>query len=181
MPYTIDEHKHRFAAWAASRAASTITCRFTVQQGKSIIEAIRLNTIIDNPELLPSPLNSDSIHREWRVAAIHAAESLGLTGFSHGIAAKLINIYLKSVFVCSGHEDHVNVAAIHPPIDSLLLDELHKAEAGGKPLSIEWANARKLRWSKFNSVQYETLILAIKNLMQDRALWKVESFWRGYQ
>ena len=36
--YSIIEHKHRFASWAAGRAANVKGCRFTVEQGKKIIE-----------------------------------------------------------------------------------------------------------------------------------------------
>ena len=101
MPYTIEEHKHRYAAWAASRAASTKTCRFSAQQGKSIIETIGLHMLIADPSLLPRPENLDSRHRDWRTVAIHIAKSIGLGTFTHGIAAKLINVYLKGAFVCA--------------------------------------------------------------------------------
>jgi hypothetical protein len=37
MIYSIEEHKHRFAAWAASRAANVNKCRFRVEQGKKIL------------------------------------------------------------------------------------------------------------------------------------------------
>ena len=179
MPYTIEEHKHRFAAWAASRAASTKTCRFNVLQGKNILETIGLKDLLVDPDLLPSPTEIDAQHREWRKAAIAAAMSKDLTGFGHGIAAKLINVHLKGAFVCAGYEYHEKVAALHPPIDSLLLDELYDGNVGG--LAQDWATARKARWSKFNSEQYEAVISAIRVAMPDEALWKVESFWRGYQ
>lgn len=132
MPYTIDEHKHRYAAWAASRAASTKTCRFSVQQGKSIIVTLGLHLLIADPALLPLPGDLDSRHRAWRTTAIQIANSMGLTHFTHGIAAKLINVYLKGAFVCAGHQMHINVAALHPPIDRLLLDELYKGAIGGQ-------------------------------------------------
>ena len=38
--YDIKEHTHRFAAWAASRAASVKDFRFSVAKGKSWIEAV---------------------------------------------------------------------------------------------------------------------------------------------
>lgn len=37
-PYDILEHRHRFAAWAASRAASVKGCRFSAEQGKAVLE-----------------------------------------------------------------------------------------------------------------------------------------------
>ena len=179
MPYTIEEHKHRYAAWAASRAASTKTCRFNVLQGKNIIEAVALNRLLSDPQLLPTPDQIDCKHREWRAAAICAANGKDLTGFSHGVAAKLINVYLKSAFVCAGHEAHANVAALHPPIYSLLLNELQAANIGD--LAEQWAIARKVRWSKFNSEQYEAVISTIRKAMGGAALWQVEAHWRGYQ
>ncbi len=179
MSYTIEEHKHRYAAWAASRAASTKTCRFEVQIGKEILEETGLNQLLSSPENLPASSTIDVEHRIWREKAIIAAEKRGLVGFGHGVAAKLINVYLKGAFVCAGYENHPKVAAIHPPIDSLLLDELYFNNVGG--LKSDWSLARKLRWSKFSSVQYEAVIQSIRTAMQNKPLWQVESYWRGYQ
>jgi hypothetical protein len=178
-PYDILEHKHRFAAWAASRAASTKTCRFNVLQGKNILEASGLKELLASPDLLPNPTEIDAKHREWRNAAIASAIAKDLTGFSHGTAAKLINVYLKAAFVCAGHENHASVAALHPPIDSLLLDALYEGEVAD--LTDKWAAARNARWSKFNSEQYEEVIAAIRAAMPGIALWKIEDWWRGYQ
>ena len=36
--YSIIEHKHRFASWAAGRAANVKGCRFTVEQGKKLLK-----------------------------------------------------------------------------------------------------------------------------------------------
>lgn len=179
MSYTIEVHKHRYAAWAASRAASTKTCRFEVLIGKEIIEEVGLDNLLSSPKELPSPKNIDAEHRIWREKAINAAQERGLVGFGHGVAAKLINVYLKGTFVCGGHENHPNVEALHPPIDSLILDELYLNDVGG--LKSDWALARKLRWSKFDSSQYEKVINSIRKAMPSTALWKVESYWRGYQ
>lgn len=49
VEYTIDEHRHRFAAWAASRAASVINCRFSVEQGKKILEVAGIRHLISDP------------------------------------------------------------------------------------------------------------------------------------
>ena len=179
MSYTIEDHKHRYASWAASRAASTKTCRFNVLQGKKIIEAVGLNLLLSDPALLPGPTQIDAKHREWRMAAIKAASAEGLSGFGHGVAAKLINVYLKGAFVCAGHEAHENVAALHPPIDSLLLDELSANNVGD--LKKAWNVARKRRWSKFNSTEYEEVINSIRAALEGRPMWEVESYWRGYQ
>lgn len=177
--YSIDEHRHRFSAWAASRAASTKTCRFNVLQGKHIIEAIGLHSLVSSPNLLPTPSSVDATHQGWRTCAIAAASARDLTGFTHGIAAKLINCYIKSAFVCAGHHGHPNVAAQHPPIDALLLDNLYIDDAGG--LREHWGRARDCRWSKFSSDEYGEVIKYVRQLMGDQPLWAVEHWWPGHQ
>jgi hypothetical protein len=176
--YTIEEHKHRFSAWAAGRAANVNGCRFTVEQAKAILETAALNQLLADPNKLPSPQDTDALHRKWRNGVIVAARNHKLD-FTHGVAAKLINIYLKAGFVCGGHHTHVRVQALHPPIDSVLLDELSAQNVGG--FRCTWNEARRIRWSKFNSEQYETVITHIRASMPNQAMWNVEQYWRGYQ
>ena len=100
--------------------------------------------------------------------------------FTHGVAAKLINIYLKAGFVCGGQDNDPRVQALHPPIDRLLLEELYRNDIGG--LRGEWGQARKIRWSKFTSKQYETVIASIRSALGVNVpLWHIEKYWRGYQ
>ena len=120
----------------------------------------------------------DAAHRKWRELIIGAAASRGLV-FTHGVAAKLLNVYLKSAFVCGGHHDHPSVKALHPPIDSVLLKALCDENMGG--LREEWLKARRTRWSKLNAEGYEAVIAAIRRGMPNVALWEVEQHWRGYQ
>ena len=44
-----------------------------------------------------------------------------------------------------------------------------------------WAAARKARWSKFDSEQYESVIDGIRATMGEEPLWHIERYWRGYQ
>jgi len=137
-----------------------------------------MRELISDPNNLPTPQNMDVSHKKWRQKVIDAAKENGLN-FSHGVAAKLINIYLKAAFVCGGHHNHESVRAIHPPIDSLLLNELYFKNIGNK--RDIWNKARQVRWSKFNSEQYEEVIRNIREVMRDKAFWEVEQYWRGYQ
>lgn len=179
MPYSIEEHKHRFAAWAAGRAANVIGCRFRVQQAKSILESVGLRTVSLSVQNLPSPGLFDIEHRKWRVGVIAAAQGYKLS-FTHGVAAKLINVYLKSIFVCGNSHEDQRVKAIHPPIDSLLLDDLYRLNIGNN--KSEWSKARKKRWSKLDSDSYENLINAIKSSVPEGAgLWEIEESWVGHQ
>ncbi len=70
MSYSIEEHKHRFAAWAAGRAATVTGCRFKVEDGKKIIESSGLMEVAKSIENLPIPSKFDSSHREWRERVI---------------------------------------------------------------------------------------------------------------
>lgn len=179
MPYSIEEHKHRFAAWAAGRASSVKGCRFTVEQGEDILKKAGMDSVAKNLAALPEPDDFDKEHEKWRYKVIKAAKDHGLS-FTHGVAAKLINIYLKSIFICSNDHDNKKVKAIHPPIDSVLLDALYKQNISGK--KSEWQAARIARFSKFTSAQYQAVINAIKSTIpKDKGLWEIEEFWQGYQ
>lgn len=181
VDYCIVEHRHRFAAWAAARAASTSRlCRFQVEQGKLILEDANLNRLACDAGNLPNSEEFDEQHRRWRSAVIRFARRRGIKAFTHGVAAKLINVYLKSIFVCGGLDDHPRVRAIHPPIDSVLLDKLYQCDVAG--LRTQWKAAREARWSKMRSRQYERLIRAIQKAMPPpRALWEIEKYWQGYR
>ncbi|MNL83612.1 hypothetical protein D3C87_2113080 [compost metagenome] len=71
------------------------------------------------------------------------------------------------------------MAALHPPIDSVLLDKLF-ANSEGDP-KVAWGLARQARWSKFSSDQYEAVIKAVRLQMGDRPLWAIEEFWQGFR
>ena len=178
MPYTIEEHKHRYASWAASRASSVKGCRFTVLQGKILLEKVGMVDLVNAPDNLPTSKDMDAKHKEWRNSIIHEAEAIGLL-FTHGVAAKLINMYLKTIFVCGGYNDHENVANIHPPIDAVLLKSLRKNNVGG--FKDKWEKAEKVKWSKFSSEEYEDVIKYIKVYMSKKPLWQIEEYWQGFQ
>jgi len=143
-----------------------------------MLENAGLSMTLRNPDELPTPDQIDVAHEAWRRGVIAAGKTHSLH-LTHGVAAKLINVYLKAGLVCAGHEQHERVGALHPPIDSLLLDELAAANVGGlKPV---WKAAKKIRWSKLDSDQYATLISHLRTAMKGQPLWMIESHWRGYQ
>ena len=73
MSYTLEEHKHRFAAWAAGLAASVKGCRFSVERGKIILETSGLRNVASSTAHLPEPTETDDVHLQWRNAVINAA------------------------------------------------------------------------------------------------------------
>ena len=168
--------QHRFAGWAAASAASASPrCRFKVSVGVAILEAIGFGPAYNDPRHLPSPQRFDTVHRGWRIEAIQAAKKRGIQ-MSHGVAAKLINVYLKSRFVCGGFSQHPKIAAIHPPIDSILLRALEMAShPEDKPI---WRKLMKARWSKFDSETYEHAHKAIALTTAPLPAWTIETQWR---
>ena len=113
-----------------------------------------------------------------QIRFINQAQILAIP-MTHGVAANLINVYLKSRFVCGGFADNPKVQALHPPIDSLLLQELARSNFGGKAKF--WSNDYKARWSKFDSDTYENVIQEIRESLKGEPMWKIERFWEGHQ
>jgi hypothetical protein len=178
-PYTIDEHKHSLAAWGASTGArASKRCRFPVSVGRQILEDSGFSARLKVSDL-PLLEELDDCHERWRCAVIENAARRDLN-FTHGIAAKLINGYLKGRFVCGGEHEHERVRGLHPPIDALLLAALAKADYGGHAQA--WRRFRDKRWSKFDSETYQAVIdLMRSTLPAEEPLWKIEEYWEGHQ
>jgi hypothetical protein len=173
--YNIDIHKHNFAVWAASTAASASPiCRFKVSEGKAILENIGFvpSFTIDD---LPSSDVFDDYHLKWRNQAIFEASKQNKI-FSHGLAAKLINCYFKVRFICGESINNEKINHIHPPIDSLLLITLSKIRFGSND-GKDWRRFNNMRWSKFNAEQYQNVIDAIKAELKENPLWTIEQHW----
>lgn len=178
MPYTIDLHQHRLAAWAAATAArASRNCRFTVRVGAAILEEAGFAAdfrmpMVENAEAM------DRAHSEWRDKIIEKARIRNVT-MSDGVAAKLVNVYLKCRFVCGGHHTDPVAALLHPPIDRELLSALADSDLAGK--RNEWTRYRNIGWSNFTREQYESVIESIREALKPNPLWQIEEHWIGYQ
>ncbi|TBG27795.1 hypothetical protein ELG79_22170 [Rhizobium leguminosarum] len=180
--YGVDEHRRRFAAWAAATAArSSKNCRFTRNQGIFIIERSGLSELAAWQDL-PIADDFDEAHRELRKSVRKTAACvLDSTPerFTHGVAAKLINVYLKCLFL-SGPESLSDISiqeranALHPPIDRLLLGNLAARDVGGR--SKFWRKQWLKGWSNFNSEDYQATIDNIRSVTRG-ALWRIEQYW----
>lgn len=175
--YNIDLHTHRFATWAAGRAASVKGARFSVKEGKRWLETAGFKETLKVVSL-PVPSEIDMTHRVWRKDIIkYAAEDEKI--LPHGQAAKLINTYLKARFVCGGFANHPSVAALHPPIDRVLLNRLIKKNFADQ--KAKWRKARDTGWSKLCETEYEQLIDALRLAVKDEPFWTIEEHWQGHQ
>ncbi|SEH23583.1 hypothetical protein [Rhizobium sp. NFR12] len=180
--YGVDEHRRRFAAWTAATAArSSKNCRFTRQQGIFIIERSGLSKLTGWQDL-PLAKDFDDAHSELRMAVLETSRDvLGSSreGFTHGVAAKLINVYLKCLFL-TGPEAWSDASmqekanALHPPIDRFLLGNLAVRDVGGR--AGFWRKQLRIGWSNFNSEDYQRTIDNIRYVTSG-ALWTIEQYW----
>lgn len=183
MSYNINEHKHRLAYWATARAAQRRTNVGSVSNVRQLIEYIGLERLINLPDKLPIPEQIDKTHEEWRNKIVKfSAEKLlcnNSEGISHGTAAKIINVYLKIIFVCAGYEEHANVKALHPPIDRVLLKNLFK-EKDYKRIFSKYNIAILPNWTSLSSKAYQDIINALREIQcsHNEPLWKIEKYWQ---
>ncbi|MCY1413751.1 hypothetical protein D9M71_291880 [compost metagenome] len=119
-------------------------------------------------------------HVHWKTKKLVALEC------SYGRAQKLVNMFLKSKLFCAGFDQNERVAALHPPLDDVLLTAIDLNQADYPPETREefetaWAAARKLgtAWTKFNQPTYEAYIKAIRLFMAGSPLWQVEYLWNA--
>ena len=184
MGYSKEEHIFRAAAWAASRSASSVKgYRFRVKEGQKILENTGFNKITSISDLL-SPENFDKWHDEKCQAVIKELDKIDIDKidpreFSYGIAAKLINIYLKAVLLCGCNYNDKRMRVVHPPIDRVLLQGMLNSK--NIPDKYKVVFREHIAWSKYKREHYFEVIKAIKAIQGDEGLWAVEEYWQGYQ
>lgn len=178
LRYSLEEHRHRFSVWAAGRAASVAGVRFSVESAAQVIAKAGLARFLADPDLLPDASNIDAWHREHRKKVIIAAKRSQLS-LTHGVAAKLINIYFKTGLMGVSEIAGDRLAVFHPPVDRLLLWELARNNVAGQECF--WRRMAEKGWSRFDSRAYESVIDMIRKAVSTRPMWMIESYWRGHQ
>lgn len=178
-------HRFNYAAWCASTAASASPkCRFSVKIGRKILAESSCKKFAAGWSELPSHLDFDARHKAICIELMNNARELGLSAFSYGLALKMLNIYLKTLFIsgCTELLCEKKLAIqsiIHPPIDRLLLAELEKKDVGS--LKNEWRIYKNKGWSTYNQEDYLQVIKLVKQVCGEEPLWKIEAYWAGHQ
>jgi hypothetical protein len=176
--YSIEEHQHRLAAWAAGRAAVRGVRGATVKNLRALLEDAGIDPSFTVSKLEETPVEFGVQHRSLCAAIISSAALRGFA-LSYGQAAKLLNIYLKVRFVCGPDHQNRCVRHLHPPIDRELLKYLAAKNVGG--FSKEWVSAKSKGWSKFSQADYESVIERIRTALGGAPLWSIEEYWPGLQ
>ena len=174
MAYDHFEHRHRFAAWAASRAAQRGLTSTEVLC--AAIEASALPEFVRSSEAL----NIDAVaferqHRSWCRAILKFLKRRGIEEATYGRAAKLVAIYLKAMVVVGPCASSELAAMAHPPIDSMLLKRIATIAAVEPSLRLR---LRSIAWTKLDEKEYYSLIAALRSVMvPSDPWWKLEEYW----
>ena len=98
---------------------------------------------------------------------------------SHGLAAKLINIFIKTLMppdlYSVSPELQKRWCKVHPPIDGILLRKMDTCGFGNG--NVNWVKQYH-PWTKLTSCQYQELIDNIRYHDKPNCLWKIERFWK---
>ena len=204
--YNSDFHKHILSKWAASRAASqSKDFKFSVELGSKLLlfgtsesQASDQEFIdyIKQIETFNSQDDFDSWHHQTIVNMITDTyefkqllntHNKSHNNYTYGIAAKLLNCYLKVFFLESfGKQNFADF--IHPPVDAILLKALRKDDKklfNFKNSIFTNIGVQKIpTWTRINENEYKTIIKLMKEFVSSKnenGLWKIESFWIGHQ
>ena len=173
MPYDIHEHRHRFSAWAAARAAqrgfsdvSTLSKALEACGVREFLATADLNDI--------DTKRFDVHHRQWCKSVVSFLEDAAVSNVTFGRAAKLVAIYIKGVVVLGPGADKVFAHIAHPPIDGILLRKLASSDVKTEH-SKKWA---KVTWTRLNEAEYYELIGQIRQTLDpEDPFWMLEQFW----
>lgn len=167
MTYKFNQHIHNYAVWTSARA---------VQRGfattliiKKAIEKSDLRNFSEDSFKYKSD-DFDSFHRVCANQILNALKKTGLKKVRYGRAAKIIAIYLKTAIVICNKGKSSKSKIIHPPIDSILLNNISKKFSELKEL-------KSIRWTQLNESKYWELVSKMRTFFGDFN-WKLEEYWK---
>lgn len=170
--YSLAEHRHRFSAWAAGRAAGRGSHSLTIKEATQLLDAAGVRKFVEVSCIeYTNDKKFDDVHLQWRETMVRQKGQE--RPISHGGAAKIINVYLKSAFILGAAADQDSAKFVHPPIDDRLLTVLAKKCVGLE----DWRKLKEGGWSKFDSERYQKVIDALRRISAGRPLWMVEEHW----
>ena len=129
MPYDLPEHRHRFAVWAAARAAQRGFT--TVRNLRDALQATDIRETLAAPGTLQiSAAQFDVLHRGWCSSICSNLIARQISKTTYGRAAKLVAVYLKAIVILGEACDSALAHNMHPPIDRILLQTLAASTLG---------------------------------------------------
>lgn len=174
--YTLGEHRHRFAVWAAARAAQRgLKGAHNVVLAEAL-ESCGVRDVVDaGAASWPTEAAQvDSRHAQWCSRIVDGLQAGGVAA-SYGRAAKLVAIYLKVTVIGAGFHETPFGRHLHPPIDDILLKALAAEPRFAAQACRRW---RATRWTKLEAVEYAELVRSLRDAGLDvPGFWMVERYW----
>jgi hypothetical protein len=172
--YTLFTHRHRFAAWAAARAAqrgfTSVEKLMEALEGCGVVEfASRVG------KRRVSEAEYDAEHARWCERIMAHLKRRRVKNVTFGRAAKLVAVYLKTMIVIGPDGSSPIAGVLHPPIDRILLRSLARDPEVPRPIRREWA---RLNWTTLDKRGYSRLIRQLRDCLgKGKPLWHLERHW----
>lgn len=173
MKYSVFEHRHRFATWAAARASqrgyATSMELISALEGQTDLREY-CQSFYQRPNKFNriSARQFDSLHIAWSNSM--AGHLKSIRGTTYGRMAKMINIYLKCMVVLVKPSSDLS-KVIHPPIDRILLCNIAKSNEHLKHFD-------SIKWTQLNQNDYYDLINQLRQNFSYNYFWEIENFWK---
>jgi hypothetical protein len=173
MPYNLFEHRHRFAVWAAARAAQRGFASIKIL--RAALESTDIRRFVQKPDALDADDAAfEGHHRRWCTALMKRLQNDRVANVSYGRVAKLIAVYLKAMIVVGPHARSSLARVAHPPIDRILLRNLASVSANSQ----HQAKWRATNWTTLNERSYYVLIGELRGLLAKHdPFWEIERYW----
>ena len=174
MGYDLTEHRHRFAVWAAARAAQRGFT--TVKNLRHALQTTDIRSVLAAPETLQlSSSQFDTVHQRWCSSICSTLIDRGISNVTYGRAAKLVAVYLKAAVIIGDGWNSSLGRNIHPPIDRILLQSLASSVRITSPHKAAW---RSVSWTQLNQPGYDELIGQLRDAIPPHApFWTIEEYW----
>ena len=163
--YGMQEHRLRYAAWTCSRAIARGTVGAKMGNVYRTIVAADLETALATH--FASHTEFDKWHPRMVQAVIKAAKKNGMA-LTFGQGAKLLAIYIKTLYIIPGQRKDLLQYA-HPPVDRILLkNALTKGER---------SNPENLAWTHFDKKRYYDAFKKVESKCKKGERWTIEKCW----
>ena len=175
VSYDLTEHRHRFAVWAAARAAQRGFT--TVKEFRRALQATDIQRVLASPEtLLVSAVEFEALHRRWCSSICASLTEQTIANVAYGRAAKLVAVYLKTTVIMGGACDSPLGRNAHPPIDRVLLQGLARSPDITSPHKAAW---KALNWTQLDEAGYYELMDQLRGALPHGApFWTIEEYWQ---
>jgi hypothetical protein len=175
MSYDLNEHRHRFAVWAAARASQRGFT--TVENLRNALQATDIRRVLSNPESLQlSAVQFDDQHRNWCASICSSLSDSSIVNVTYGRAAKLVAVYLKATVIMGVGCDSSLGRNLHPPIDRILLKGLAASRSVTSPHKATW---KSVNWTQLDQTAYDELIGQLRRVIPNGApFWTIEEYWQ---